>query len=87
MDAKKLLSDYEYGVGYKRGNLLESRDGAYPFPSQDCIDGIVVVIRQSALVPHLYDVIGERLNPRSPADRFLLTKINGHDWQKIGSAK
>ena len=86
MDAKKLLSNYQYGVGFKHGDILKPRDGVHPFPSEDCVDDTVVVIRQNALAPHQYDVIGERPNPRTPADRFLKADINGYDWQKIGRA-
>ena len=86
MDTKKLLRDYQYGVGFKHGDILKPRDGVRPFPSDDCIDNTVVVLRQSALAPHQYYIVGERPNPRTPADRFLKAKINGHDWQKIGRA-
>jgi hypothetical protein len=87
MDAKNLLSDYEYGVGFNRGDILEPRLGANPFPARECINRTVVVLSQSTLAPHQYIIIAERPSPRSPSDRFLKTEINGHDWKKVGHAK
>ena len=78
-----LLKDYEYGCGFKRGEKLRARQG-YRCPWADSIeDGVFVVLKQSALNPSRYTVIGERLSPRDPADRYLKTEISGHNYDRI----
>jgi hypothetical protein len=77
-NAKKLLRNYEYGLGFKKGDVLIPRSGVLaPF---GVIENKVVVLDQSLLIPHQYKVVGEHPNPRSPADRFVTFTINGHEW-------
>ena len=84
-DAKNLLKDYKHGLGYKPGDLLKPREGSNPH-TYGAIDDTVVVLRQSALSPITYKVVGENPNPNKPSDRFINFEINGHDWYKVGRA-
>jgi hypothetical protein len=82
----KLLADYNEGCGYKKGDVLVLRapDSSWCQPfDQEIIDGKWVVLEQSCLAKHKYIVLGERIRFADPADRFLKTEINGHNYRKV----
>ena len=81
-DPEQLLAAYEIGLGYQKGDVLKPRAGASP-STWGVIQDMVVVLKQNALMPHKYAVIGEREHPETPARRFVNFEINGHDWEKI----
>ena len=78
---QSLLDRYRDGVGLRPNDVLQPREGARPC-AHGVIDSQVVVLKQSALAPHRYTVVGERENPRSPSERFVKFEIDGHDWEK-----
>ena len=55
---QNLLAEYEYGRGFKRGDVLKPREGCNPFRF-DAVGDEVVVIRQNCLARHRYNVVGE----------------------------
>lgn len=81
MTPQSLLHEYEAGLGFRRGDVLVPKNGASPI-SYDVVNDTVVVISHNTLAPHTYLVIGERVNARSPSDKFVKFEINGHDWQR-----
>jgi hypothetical protein len=79
---KRLLRDYEDGCGYRKGDVLRPRPGATNHLMSEVVGDEVIVLRQSAAIPHQYDVIGERKSFREPSDRFIRFEINGHDFER-----
>lgn len=80
-DPRRLLADYKQGLGYREGDILVPRDGANPV-TYDVIEKTVVVLSQDSIAPHQYHVVGARLKPKTPSDRFVRFSINGHDWKR-----
>lgn len=80
IDPLKMYNDYKVGLGFKEGDVLVPKDGASP-ETWSVIENTVVVIRQDALAPHEYTVVGEKRNYEKPSDRFVKFSINGHDWR------
>jgi hypothetical protein len=80
-----LIRDYEAGCEFRRGDKLapRKRPGLEP-RTYGVVGNAVVVLSQSALIPHEYTVIGEASSYTERSDRFVKFEINGHDWEKVG---
>lgn len=81
LNAKKLIQEYEYGLGYKKGDVLVPRTGCSPH-TFDVQDDEVVVIEQNCLIKHEYLVIGKKKDPKNPSDTFVKFSVNGYEWEK-----
>lgn len=77
-----LLEDYQHGLGYVKGDTLVPRPEAKIWFAHELDPVEVIVLNQSVLAPHEYEVIGERRDYKQPSLRFLKVTINGHDWMR-----
>lgn len=85
MTPSELVREYRNGLGFKVNDVLRPKAGCDPWRSV-IKDDTVVVLEQCSLRPWMYDVIGEAVDPKSPADRFVKLEINGHEWERVGQA-
>lgn len=88
MNPQQMLKEYEYGVGFKYGDILKLRPGKYC--SWEIVDDIVVVLQQNILNPSKYLVLAEP-TPKNQNlachGKYMKFDINGHDWEKTGESK
>ena len=83
---RSLLAQYDYGFGWRRGDVLVRKQSPYQGPYAT-VGGKVVVIEQSALSPSNYKVVGEPThNGQEPSwakdDKFIVFTINGYEWER-----